>query len=422
MEANQLKKNLGIKSAVALAIGMVIGAGLLVLPGIAYSKVGNASIFAWAICSIIVIPLLVIFSDLGSKFPGAGGISGFVKEAFGNNAKNACECLLIVTFILEIPAIASVGGNYITELIGSNLNSGPLLGSVFLVISGSLNFIDVKFSDTFQKITTVLLVLLLVLISLFSFFFGDFSLGKGIPSINDIDKSFPILGLIFFAFTGWEVLSFTTGEFKNPKRDFPLSIVISFIVVIVIYVSLVLAIQYTVTQENPFLEKIPLLALINEKFFWGLKLVSIIAGIIIFANVNSLIWASSRLAYSSSKEGLLINYFSKVDERTGTPRRAVFLMFIFLLMIEIGLYLKVISLEFLLNTSGINFFILSLFTVLSYIYISKNFIKKIFGMLTLILSILIMGTFGKTMIYPAILLILGFILVPIKNLLKKYQP
>ena len=409
MEYN-LKKILGIKSAVALAIGMVIGAGLLVLPGIAYSKVGGPSIFAWAICSIIVIPLLVIFSDLGSKFPGAGGISGFVKEAFGNSARSACECLLIGTFSLGIPAIALVGGDYISELLGLNPNSGPILGIIFLLISGILNFVDVKFSDTFQKIIAIALVLLLILIPLFSIFFGDFNLGEGISPINDIDQSFPVIGTIFFAFTGWEMLSFTTGEFKNPKRDFPLAVAISFFIVIVIYFSFVLALQYTVAQENTFLEKTPLLALLNSDFPVGIKLVSIIAGIIIFANINSAIWASSRLVYSSSKEGLLPGYFSKVDSRTRTPRKSVLLTLISFLVVEIALYLKVVDQEFLLTLAGINFFILYLLSVLSYISISKNVFRKTFGILTLILAILIMGTFGKAMIYPAILLIIGFVL------------
>lgn len=53
-----------MSGAVALALGVVIGAGLLVLPGLAYQDVGPAAVYAWAMNGLIVLPLLVVFGYL----------------------------------------------------------------------------------------------------------------------------------------------------------------------------------------------------------------------------------------------------------------------------------------------------------------------------------------------------------------------
>jgi amino acid efflux transporter len=50
--------------------------------------------------------------------------------------------------------------------------------------------------------------------------------------------------ILFFAFVGWELLSFTSEEFKNPKRVFPLMIALSFVIVVALYL-LITVIQFT---------------------------------------------------------------------------------------------------------------------------------------------------------------------------------
>lgn len=68
-----LLRSVGPGQATALAISIVVGSGLLVLPGVAYQDVGPAAIYAWILGAMLVTPLLVIFVSLGrrSREPGA---------------------------------------------------------------------------------------------------------------------------------------------------------------------------------------------------------------------------------------------------------------------------------------------------------------------------------------------------------------
>ena len=82
-EAHKLTKTLTVTQAIALGVTIVVGSGLLILPGLAYERVGRSAIYAWLACALIVLPILFIFARLGARFPSAGGVAGFVQAAFG---------------------------------------------------------------------------------------------------------------------------------------------------------------------------------------------------------------------------------------------------------------------------------------------------------------------------------------------------
>ncbi|MCK5905586.1 MAG: amino acid permease, partial [Gammaproteobacteria bacterium] len=94
---NKLEKSLNVSQAVGLGITIVVGSGLLLLPGLAYQDAGASSIYVWIICALLVIPLLVIFSSLGAKYPTAGGVAGFMQNAFSRHISSATEVMLLGT-------------------------------------------------------------------------------------------------------------------------------------------------------------------------------------------------------------------------------------------------------------------------------------------------------------------------------------
>lgn len=130
---SDLVPSLTVGRAVALALGIVMGAGLLVLPGLAYVRAGNAAVYAWVVDGIIIIPLLVIFGILGSRYPSAGGVAGFVRTAFGAIAGSITEMILMGAFFLGIPGIALTGANYLVYLFHAEQRGTVLFAIVLLL-------------------------------------------------------------------------------------------------------------------------------------------------------------------------------------------------------------------------------------------------------------------------------------------------
>ena len=83
MEDNgKFKANLKLPQIVALYIGSVLGSGILIIPGIAAEVAGPASLLAWGIMAVLVMPMALTMALLSAKYPDAGGVAHFVAEAF----------------------------------------------------------------------------------------------------------------------------------------------------------------------------------------------------------------------------------------------------------------------------------------------------------------------------------------------------
>jgi amino acid efflux transporter len=81
--ARELRKTLTVWRGAAVMLNIVLGAGLLTLPGLAVKQVGQAALLSWVLCAVASLPLLAVFTILGRRFPDAGGVPHFAERAFG---------------------------------------------------------------------------------------------------------------------------------------------------------------------------------------------------------------------------------------------------------------------------------------------------------------------------------------------------
>lgn len=411
--SRQLKKTLTVTQAVGVGITIVVGSGLLLLPGLAYTQAGGASVYVWLLCALLVVPLLVIFSALGARYPTAGGVAGFMQNAFSRNAAAATEVLLIGTFGLGIPAIALTGSYYLNTLLPTakvsdavtSASAIALLGVAYLV-----NVLGAKISGNVQRALAIFLVLALLLIPLLALTFSPTANGTGItaPSQVRVAAVLPLFGMVFFAFTGWEMLSFTVEEYKNPKRDYPIAVALSFIIVLFLYLFLVVAIQILLSPNNPQLSTAPLSALAMHAFGESAgRLVAVLSFVIIVANLIGAVWAASRLVFSSAREGLLPNRLAQLGKHK-IPRAATMATCLFFIAIIIANHFGILSVSDLLRLAGQNFFILYAMAVLAYIKTATTRRTFLFGIVSLIIAAISMGTFAAELLYPAGLACVGY--------------
>lgn len=409
--SSELAKTLTIGQAVGLAISIVVGSGLLVLPGLAYQISGSAAIYSWVIDALLVIPLLVIFAYLGANFPSAGGIAGFVQAAFSRPAGAATELLILGTFSLGIPAIAITGGNYFSLAIGGGAIGSAVATIALLAFAGVINYLGAKVSGRIQQILCFSLVAILGTAAVAALVIGDHSRGSAPPPLSMWSAAIPSLGLVFFAYTGWEMLSFTAEEYRNPKRDFPIAVTVSFIVVVLLYLGIALGIQLTLPQSDPSLATAPVATMLGSVLGGASeKIVAVIGVVIIATNLIGAIWAASRLVFASAREGLLPGAIAEIDKQSQSPRRAIIAVVTVFITIVAVHFTGVVSLGQLLQIAGQNFFILYGLSVVAYIKLVKNIWSRLFGLASLALVSVTMGTFGWALLYPLVLVVLGLAL------------
>jgi len=103
MDTHNLKGTIGLPQVIALYIGAVLGSGVLIVPGLAEEIAGPASLLAWGLMTLLVLPLALTMGLLSAKFPNAGGVSHFVTLAFGPQAGSLVGCFSSCLYRLPPP-------------------------------------------------------------------------------------------------------------------------------------------------------------------------------------------------------------------------------------------------------------------------------------------------------------------------------
>ncbi len=243
--------------------------------------------------------------------------------------------------------------------------------------------------------------------------------GLSVQTPNQFDEATALgatVGAVFFAFTGWEMISFTTEEYRNPRRDFPRVVIISFVLVTAMYLLLAAGLQAQLPQSDQRLATAPVEAMVAGAVGpVGALLVGLLGVIIILANLIGATWGASRLVMSSSREGLLPTPLARVDPATATPRNAiaacVTLFQVVLAATAVGLF----PLTELLSIAGRNFFILYLVSAVVYVKLLKGRARA-FGLVVATALAIVTLSFGAaSWTYALLLFIIGSTLSTVRR-------
>jgi amino acid efflux transporter len=392
-------------------LGIVIGGGLLSLPGLVYAQAGGWAVFSWLLDGMVVLPLLVIFAALARTYPTAGGVAGFVGQAFPK-LQMGCSFLLIGTFGLGIPAIALTGASYLVGVLFPDAAGDPrvtaLAALVLLLPACATALLGARVAGFVQNIVVALLIgglFLIVFLSIPSWHRVDFSAGQ--PSIAGLWQG---AALAFFAYTGWEMLSFTAEEFRNPRRDFVIATAISFILVLGLYAGISLAVQALPQSDEP--SATPLLAVIlditHSRNAAGAT--ALLMAAIILVNLNGAFWASSRLVFDIARHGWLPCSWNltELSQSTAAPRRAILAVGLIFIAVLVGYGLSLWDLSLLLRLAGQNFFLLYAASTIVFFKLARTMAARAFGVLALIICILYAGVFSWGLLYAGAIFALPY--------------
>ena len=415
---SELKKTLGAGSGTAMMLNVVLGAGLLILPGLAAKIAGAASFWAWVAAIGTALPLLWVFAMLSAKFPDAGGIAHLVEQVFGRIGALVASFIFLGAVFLGLPAVALTGGYYYAAVVATlpgapawllDSNSAAML---LLCLSGGLNLCA---PDKAKKVGAAAAVLMSVFI-VGLIVAAVFSLRTEIPpevirtnlsviflpANMDWSATSAIFFMVFFAFTGWEVAIGMSGEFKNPSRNIPIAIFTSFVLAALLSIGcvlVVLAAGPNAWHEAAFVSVLP------AKF--GV-LVASGAVVLIAVNLFAAIWGVSRLIFSLAVKRALPQTIAKLSGDR-TPQHAVLLFLAIGLLLLLVDRVSALTVDDFLSYSGLNFFVLyGLATVVAVCKLDGILQKSAaFAVFLLVCALLVFTADLRSVLYPLALAGLG---------------
>ncbi|MFM8746452.1 MAG: APC family permease [Aestuariivirga sp.] len=408
---NSLSKEIGVFSGTIIAISMVIGSGLLGLPGVVIDEAGPVTaLYGWFGIVVFMLPMLMVFTKLGLRYPRVGGLSHYAEVAFGPWAKVAVVTVLIGTFFLGIPALALIGAAYASAFLGDA--QGTYTGFVavgFLLLSAGINLTGVRVTSF---VNTISIAFVLAVVALIGFGNWDFA-AKGASVLisgqfSDLSWSalWPALSLIFWAFLGWENLSFGLEEFRHPNRTIPLVYFLSFLIVLALYWVLAL------TASGASLSGMGVSGAAGLSALFPPKLRMAMNGLtaeIILANANSWVVGCSRLVFSGGRDGILPPVLGELD-KSQIPRNALVFMGVTFSVIVLSMSFYHVPVSFIVKLVSQNFIVLFGVSVVAF-YRSSEMLFATLAVTALAACscLLLISGFSLLMLYPAALIGFGFL-------------
>src|SRR3982750_4108747 len=211
---------LSVSQGAALSVGAVLGTGVISMPALAAAVAGPASLLAWLALILLSAPLAWTFAALGARYPDGGGVSTYVRLAFGARAAAAVGWCFYFAVPLGAPAAVAFAGGYVADVLGGGRATMLLTLAATVALVYGLNYFGLRISGRVQLYLAGTLAVLLVV-----------TVVAALPHarLANLTPFAPhgwagvgaAAAILVWGFAGWEALSSLSGEYRDPRRDVP---------------------------------------------------------------------------------------------------------------------------------------------------------------------------------------------------------
>ena len=339
-ERKKLTKSLGALDLVLLGIGCIIGMGIFVLTGVGAAKyAGPGIVLSFVLSGTACIFAALIYAELASMVPVAGSAYTYTYASLGEAAAWIIGWNLILEYAVAAGAVASGWSGYVTGIFEAaghalpySLTHAPNWFGESDKPAGIMNlpailvtiFVTTMLFFGTAKSAKFNMVLVLVKLCTLTLF-----LVLAVPNIH-VENWNPFLpyglsgvatgaAVIFFAYIGFDAVSTSAEECRNPNRDLPIGLIGSLLICTVLYIlvagSLTGIVSYKLLDNAEPLA----FALRQIGYNFGSVLVAVgaIAGLTTVLLV--LIYGQTRIFFAMSRDQLLPEKFATIHPKFGTP-------------------------------------------------------------------------------------------------------
>ncbi|MFD1431774.1 APC family permease [Lacticaseibacillus yichunensis] len=325
---HQLARTLTTRDLIALGIGAVIGTGIFILPGtVAATTSGPGITLAFLLAAVVCSLAAMCYAEFASALPVAGSAYAYGNIVFGQLFGWIIGWALILEYMLAVAAVSTSFAAYFRSLLAGFSVTLPqaisgsfapaqgryvdLIAVVVVLVIGLLLSRGLSTSMTINRLMVGVKLLIIALFVLVGCFYVR-------PTNWQPYLPFGAKGilagasLVFFAYLGFDAVSASAPEVKDPQKTLPRGIIGTLIIATVLYmlVAIVLTGMVPYTKLNVADPVAFALNLIHQPKLAGVISIGALAGM--FTMMMTMIYSSSRLVYAIGRDGLLPPFFGRV--------------------------------------------------------------------------------------------------------------
>ncbi len=356
-----LHRSLGVFQLVLLGLGAIIGAGIFVVTGVAASQhAGPAVVLSFVLGGLASVCVALCYAELASAIPAAGSVYTYMHVIWGELIAWIVGVLWVVSAFLVVSSVASGWSGYFVSFLSSwgihvPAQIASTTGAIVTLPDGSASiaFFNLPAFLAVIVATVVLLrgihtssfvngvivfikiAVLLAFVIVGALYVDTQNWIPFIPENTGVFGEFGISGIVggaaivVFAFNGFDAVATAAQEAKNPQRDVPIGILVSLGICTLAYV-LVAGVLTGVVKYTELGGAQPLAVAVDKI---GLPWLAVLVKLGAIAGLSSVIlimlYATVRMIFTISCDGLLPTFLSQCSEKTKTPIKATICIGVF---------------------------------------------------------------------------------------------
>lgn len=316
-----LQRNISLFAAICMMTGCVVGASVFIVPGELSASTGPTAWLSYLIGAILISFSCFMFAQVGSILPVAGAnymlCTGSVNGTWG--------FLYVWSFLLSnsflFPIMSRTAATYLSILFPALGNHTLLVSIAVILLTCVINLFGNNLSAKVQNGCVILLVAVVIIFSVGGITHADWShfqpmLPNGMMPV--------IVGVIstYYAFAGVNCIIELSGEIKNPGKNIPRTVFISFGIVVVMYIGMCVGLVGLVppSELGVAAPAVTAAGLIFPGWFsYFIALAAIAAS---WTTLNAIVSSMARLLYVLGKSNILPSGLAKTN-RHNVPQNAL---------------------------------------------------------------------------------------------------
>lgn len=306
-----MSNKIGLKEAMSIGIGGMVGGGIFAVLGLAVSLAQGGTPIAFVIAGSLALITSYSYVKLSLVYPDSGGTVKFLNQALGKNiCSGGLNNLLWVSYIIMLGLYASAFGSYAPNLLsitGDTSIDNHLYSSMIVVFATAINYYSITVVSKIESYAVIIkLIILLVFVGIGAYgLIGNPNLNQLTPEHWESPLNLLTGGMVIFvAYEGFELIANSASNIVDPEKNIPRAYYWSVLFVIALYMVIA-----TVTIGSISFSEISgaqdyVLAEAAKPMLGelGFTVMTIAALISTFSAINASLYGGSRVSYEIAED------------------------------------------------------------------------------------------------------------------------
>lgn len=327
-----LPRVIGVGSATALVVCMMIGSGIFTVPAIVAAELPapGTAILCWTLGGLITLCGALSVAELAAALPRSGGPFAYLLEAYGPLTAFLLGWTgLTVLSGAGIGALATIFASYLAVFLPLTPAQVRYAAALLILLVGAMNYIGVRRAAVVMSLTTAAKLIALVALGVLAFTAvharAEYSPGDSLRGFS-LSAFAAALVPILWTYDGWANLTYIGGEVIRPQRTLPLALGLGIGCVFAVYLLINVGFYYALPHSVMAHSQLVAASLAARIPTLGRAGATVTAGIVLlstFSGLNGAMMSGPRVFYAMAERGLFFAAVGRISPRFRTPSVAI---------------------------------------------------------------------------------------------------